>query len=92
MANKTTAAQRRKRFALSEPDVWVLRPPYPNQFLALRLKSGRKVMQRTLSKDEVDFLVWMLGQYLWMDVPGATSAKDALIQACDRSWAQALGR
>ena len=51
-----------------------------------------KVMQRTLSKDEVDFLVWMLGQYLWMDVPGATSAKDALIQACDRSWAQALGR
>lgn len=92
MANKTTAAQRRKRFALSVPDVWVLRPPYPNQFLALRLKRGRKVLQRTLSRDEVDFLVWQLGGLLWMDVPGAADEKEALQQACDRCWNKALGR
>ena len=92
MADKTTAAQRRKRFALSVPDVWVLRPPYPNQFLALRLKCCRKVMQRTLSKDEADFLVWQLGGLLWMDVPGAADEKEALQQACDSCWNKALGR
>lgn len=87
---KTTAAMRRKRRAQSVPDVWLLRPPYPNQFLALRLKRGRKVMQRTLTRDEAEFLVWMLGEWLVHVDEGALTAKDALVRAHEKTWRKAL--
>ncbi len=89
---KTTAAMRRNRRALAVPDVWLQRPPYANQFVALRLKRGRKVLQRTLTRDEAEFLVWMLGEYLWLADEGVATAKDALVRAHDSCWNKALGR
>lgn len=86
---KTAAAMSRNRRALAVPDVWIQRPPYANKFVALRLKRGRKVLQRTLTRDEAEFLVWMLGEYLWLADDGAATAKDALVRAHDSCWARA---
>lgn len=88
--NKTTAAQRRKRLALSVPDVWVTHPPYRGQLLALRLQRGRKVLQRTLTQEEADFLVWQLGWSLHTKGCGSSDAKEALLQAFERCRTQGL--
>ena len=84
---KTTAAMRRKRLALLDPDVSVRYPQNPQQFLSLRLKRGRKVLRRTLSREETEYLVWMLGLYLWDLTEGACSEEDALLQAFRRGRA-----
>lgn len=84
---KATAAMRRNRRALAVPDVWVQRPPYANQFVALRLKRGRKVLQRTLTRDEAEFLVWMLAWRMLDCTEGASTPEEALLHAFKRGRA-----
>lgn len=79
MAKRTS----RRRRELVEPRGFEILPSDGRRFMVLRLRSGRRVVQRTFTSSEVDFLIWMLAWESWNSDEAKTPGQ-ALLLAYER--------
>lgn len=68
---------------LAAPRGFEILPSDGRRFMVLRLRSGRRVVQRTFTSSEVDFLVWMLAWVSWNSDEAKTPGQ-ALLLAFER--------
>lgn len=68
---------------LAAPRGFEVLPSDGRCFMVLRLRSGRKVVQRAFTSSEVDFLVWMLAWVSW-NSDEAKAPGQALLLAFER--------
>ena len=73
----------RRRHKLLAPRGFEVLPSDGRRFMVLRLRSGRRVVQRTFTSSEVDFLVWMLAWVNWNSDEAKTPGQ-ALLLAFER--------
>ncbi|WP_407713235.1 hypothetical protein ACJJWD_13830 [Comamonas testosteroni] len=78
----TESTTRRGR-KLAAPRGFEVLPSDGRRFMVLRLRSGRRVVQRTFTSSEVDFLVWMLAWVSWNSDEAKTPGQ-ALLLAFER--------
>lgn len=73
----------RRRRELVAPRGFEILPSDGRRFMVLRLRSGRRVVQRTFTSSEVDFLIWMLA---WesLNSDEAKTPAQALLLAYER--------
>ena len=73
----------RRRHKLLAPRGFEVLPSDGRRFMVLRLRSGRRVVQRTFTSSEVDFLVWTLAWVSWNSDEAKTPGQ-ALLLAFER--------
>ncbi|BDB69108.1 hypothetical protein [Comamonas thiooxydans] len=73
----------RRHRKLAAPRGFEVLPSDGRRFMVLRLRSGRRVVQRTFISSEVDFLVWMLSWVSWSSDEAKTPGQ-ALLLAFER--------
>lgn len=69
----------RRRHKLLAPRGFEVLPSDGRRFMVLRLRSGRRVVQRTFTSSEVDFLVWMLAWVSWNSDEAKTPGQALLL-------------
>ena len=69
----------RLRRKLVAPRGFDVLPSDGRRFMVLRLRSGRRVVQRTFTSSEVDFLIWMLAWESWNSDEAKTPGQALLL-------------